>query len=186
MSTLAARRRRFSVDDYERMIAAGVFRDDDRCELIDGEVVEMSPIGPDHAGRVNRLNRLLVLRLGSRATVAVQNPVRLPPLSMPQPDLAVLRPRDDDYTRSHPAPDEVLWVIEVSDTTVARDRAKLRLYADAGVPEVWIVNLPEARIEVYRDPAGGAYADTCSVRSGERQAPSAFPDAELDVAEILG
>lgn len=185
MSSVAAPRRMWSVDDYERMIAAGVFRDDDRCELLEGEVVDMSPIGPDHAGKVNRLNRRLVLLLGNRATVAVQNPVRLPPLSMPQPDLAILRPRDDDYSRSHPAPADVFWVIEVADTTLARDRAKLRLYAEAGVPEVWIVNLPESCLEIYRRPSGGRYEDAIVKRQGDRCAAAAFPDVALELAEIL-
>src|SRR5688500_5684417 len=114
-ATVPMRRRLFTVDEYEAMASAGILSTDDRVELLDGEIVEMSPIGPPHAGIVNRLNRMLIQRLGDRAVVTVQNPLRIVPRSEPQPDFVVARARPDDYQRSHPEPGDVLAVIEVAD-----------------------------------------------------------------------
>ncbi len=179
-------RHRFDVAEYEAMLRAGVFGEDDRIELIEGELLEMSPIGPDHAGIVNRLNRLFARRLGERALVAVQNPLRLDAHTEPQPDLMLLRPRPDDYRRSHPGPTDVLALVEVSDTTLTLDRqTKLPLYARAGIGEVWLVNLLEVSLEVYRAPEGGAYRERQVKRLGEDVTLHAFADVALNVGDIL-
>ncbi len=180
-------KRRFSAEDFHRMALAGIFRPEDRVELIDGEIIEMSPIGKAHAACVNRLNRSFSDRLRSRVLVSVQNPVRLAPESEPQPDIALLRPRADDYAGAHPGPEDVLLLVEVADTTQAYDRdVKAPLYARAGIKEVWLVDLAAARVEVFRRPEAGRYADAARRSRGERLSPLSFPDCALAVDEILG
>ncbi|HEX8069660.1 MAG TPA: Uma2 family endonuclease [Pyrinomonadaceae bacterium] len=148
----------FTVAQYERMAEVGVLSPDCRVELIEGEIVKMSPIGKRHAACVNRLNRLLGQALGTAAIVSVQNPIRLDDYSEPQPDVALLKPRADFYEQALPAPADVLLVIEVCDTTLEYDRQiKLPLYARAGLPEVWLVNLADEQIETYAHPAADAY-----------------------------
>jgi Uma2 family endonuclease len=161
---------RFTVHDYHRMGEAGILHEDDRVELIEGEVVEMAAIGTRHFTCVNRLNRLLVMSVGDAAIVSVQNPVRLDEHTEPQPDLTVIRPRD--YSESLPVPEDVLLLIEVSDTILAYDRGvKLPLYARAGIGEVWIVNLPTETIEQYTDPSGDSYRHAELKRRGQTLKP---------------
>jgi Uma2 family endonuclease len=180
-------RHRFTVDDYHRMGDAGILSANDRVELIDGEIVVMTPIGSPHAGTTAYLDRALSPRLGERALVWVQNPIFLLPHSEPQPDLAVLRPRSDYYRQAHPRPGDIFFLIEVSDTTGEYDRTvKIPLYAQAGVREVWIVDLAAECIEVYRQPAAGAYQQVQRFPRGQSVAPQAFPDLRLSVDEILG
>ena len=192
-------RRKFTVSEYYRMAKAGILGEDDRVELLDGEIIQMSPIGPPHGGTVNRVNRLFGRLVGNRALVAVQNPVRLDTHSEPEPDIALLTPRTDDYARSHPRPGDVLLIVEVADTTAIIDRRiKLPLYARSGIAEVWLLVLNRTRqgrrsrsrtspvLEVHRNPGPNGYAETRLVRRGERIAPLALPDMEIDVAELLG
>ncbi len=181
-------RHRFTVDEYHLMGEAGIFSEDDRVELIEGEIVEMTPIGDRHAGVVARLNRLFVERLGGRSIVWPQNPVGLRVVrSVPQPDIALLRPRDDFYTTGRPEPADTLLVIEVMDTSVETDRGvKVPLYARAGIAEVWLVNLRADAIEVHREPTNAGYGDVRVLRRGERLSPLAFPDLTLTVDELLG
>ena len=182
----AVRRRRFTVDEYECMGRAGIIHEDERVELIDGEVIQLPPMGPGHGGRTKRFNYAFVSRLGGRAIVSVQDPLRLPPHGEPQPDLALLRPRPDFYTTSHPGPEDVLLVVEVSDTTLAYDRdVKIPTYAAAGIPEVWIVDVGGRRVLVYRDPVGGTYREVMVVQQGTLS-PLAFPDLVIQLGEILG
>jgi Uma2 family endonuclease len=180
--------RRFTVDEYDRMGEAGILGEDDRVELVDGQVVEMTPIGPLHAGTVNRINRVLSSRLGERAVVGVQNPVRLAAFdSEPQPDAMLLRPRDDFYTKSHPGPDDVILVIEVMDASAAYDRGvKLPLYARAGVPEVWLLDLERAAMEVHRRPGPDGYADARVLRGPESLSAELVPDVAFRVSDFLG
>lgn len=179
--------RRFTVDDYHRMVDAGILREDDRVELLDGEVVEVSPIGPHHARCVDLLNRLFVRGVGDRAIVRVQGPIGLSSISEPEPDVALLRYGASGYGDAHPTPPQVLLLIEVSDTTLAYDRGrKLPAYARAGIAETWIVNLAEDQIEIHREPRGERYAGCRTARRGETIAPLAFPDLTLDVTAILG
>jgi Uma2 family endonuclease len=181
------KRRRFTVDDYYRMAEVGILTEDDRVELLDGEIVQMSPIGSDHAGHVKRLTALFTSRLGARVVVSVQDPVRLSRHSEPQPDVALLQPRADFYARAHPRPDDVLLLIEVADTSVETDRRiKMPLYAMAGLREVWLVDLPAERVEVYREPAADGYRESRALARGEDITPQAFPDLPLSVDDLLG
>ena len=182
----APTRRRFTVAEYYAMAEAGILAPDERVELLDGDVIAMPPIGDWHASRVKRLNNFMLPPLQGRAIVSVQDPTRLDDASEPQPDVMLLRWRDDFYEGGHPGPDDVLLLIEVSDTTVDYDRsAKLAAYASAGIPEVWIVNRPDRRIESYSDPSGDEYATVRHYGVGESIAPWAFPDIVLQVDQII-
>jgi Uma2 family endonuclease len=184
--SMPATRHRFTLDDWHQMIEAGVLRKDQRLELLDGEIYDMAPIGPSHQGTVNFLNRFWSTRLGARAVVSVQGPVTAPPRSEPQPDLALLRDRQDFYRTAHSKPRDVFLVIEVAESSVDYDHAKLRFYARAAMAEVWIVNLPDECVEIYRDPRGESYVETRVARAGEQVACLAFPDLVLTVDDILG
>ena len=179
---------RFTVDEYHRMGEVGIFLEDDRVELLAGEIVEMSPIGPLHAGTVDRLTALFLSRLGGEVIVRVQNPLLLRAEdSEPQPDVTLLRPRPDFYTRSHPEAQDVYLVIEVADTSVEADRdVKFPIYARAGVPEAWLLDVTTERLEVYRHPTPDGYQDIHSLQRGESVAPPAFPDLALTVDALLG
>jgi Uma2 family endonuclease len=180
-------KRRFTVDEYYAMARAGILGEDDRVELIDGEIVEMAPIGSEHAGSVDRLTDLFGRRFRTRAIVRVQNPIRLNQYDEPQPDLALLRRRRDFYRLSHPTPDDVLLVVEVADTTLAADRSiKMPLYARAGILEVWLIDLRHRLVLVHREPTADCYRLVTTARGGERLAPLAFPDRELAVSDLLG
>ena len=179
-------KRRFSVKEYYLMAEAGILSPRDRVELIDGEIVQMAAMGSYHAGCVNTLNRLFMETLGRRVVVSVQNPVRLGERSEPEPDVALLRPRADLYTDSHPRPENVLLIVEVSHSTVEYDRdVKTPLYAAAGIPELWLVNLDEDYIDGLSDPDGVGYRATRRYVRGERIAPALLPDAALEVSQIL-
>jgi Uma2 family endonuclease len=179
-------RRRFTVEEFRRMGQAGIFKDDDRVELLNGEVTQMTPIGSLHAACVNRLN-LLFAPLGGRALVAVQNPVTLGSHSEPQPDLALLRPRADFYAHAHPTAADLFLVVEVADTTAAADRSvKLPLYARAGIPEVWLVDPDGQAVEVYRRPQAGAYTDAQRLERGRSLSCELVPDVSFPVDRVLG
>ena len=168
------------------MAEVGVLKPDARVELLDGQIIDMSPIGPFHGGVTKRLNRFFTNLGKGRWIVAVQDPVQLDKHSEPQPDLMLLKPAPDDYTTRHPGPEEVLLLVEVADTSLAYDREeKLRAYGLAGIVEVWIVNLPEQTIEVYRVPHFAGYTSTKVLRAGERACPLEFQDVAVDVAELL-
>ena len=179
--------RRFTVDEYHRMAEAGIFHEDDRVELLDGQIVEMTPIGPEHAGCVDDLAQWLTQHLRGSAIVRVQNPVQLGDHAEPQPDIAVVRPRPGGYRGGHPGPRDVLLVVEVADTSLRDDRErKLPLYAQAGIPEVWLVNLPEDGIDIHREPRAGTCTSLRTARRGETVSPLAFPSLVLRVDDILG
>jgi Uma2 family endonuclease len=178
-------RHRITVDEYYRMAEVGLLAPDARVELIEGEIIDMPPIGSSHGGVVNRLNRLLVQAIGDRAIVSVQNPVRLSRSSEPQPDLAVLRPRADFYEAAHPNPPDTLLIIEVSQTTFRYDRQiKVPLYARNGVPEVWLIELPAGRIHFFRSPADGQYAETASIDEPGVTAIASLPDVTIDLSHL--
>lgn len=150
--------RRFTIAEYHHMIQAGVFHEDERLELLDGEIVPMSPIGSRHAACVNRLVHLLVQAVASRAIVSAQNPIRLNPYSEPEPDVALLRPSDDFYAAETPGSQDALLVIEVADSSLEHDRTnKIPLYARAGIGEVWLVDLDGRVVDVYRNPSAEGY-----------------------------
>ncbi len=180
-------RRRITVREYQQMIAVGVFHEDDRLELIEGELLSMSPINPRHSGKLNRFSRLLSQRVGERAVVAIQNPISLGEFSEPQPDLVLLTPRADFYERSHPKALEVLLVVEIADSSLEFDRqTKSALYARAGIREYWLVNLVDDLLEVFQEPSPGGYKLMRKVFPGESVAPLAFADAVLDTGDIFG
>jgi len=181
-------RHRFTVDDYHRMAEAGILGEDDRVELIEGEIVEMSPIGRRHQACLDRMTALFSTRLAGRAIVRIQGPVRLSHFSEPQPDLVLLRPRADYYASVDAGPDDVLLLIEVADASLAYDReVKTPLYARAAVAEYWILDLQYDRLLVFRDPDPGAgrYSRVDQLARDERIAPLAFPDLEIRVADLL-
>lgn len=181
------KRKLFNVAEYHKMIEAGVLHEDDRLELLGGEIVTMSPIGSRHAAYVDRLNRLFTKQLGDSVIVRVQNPVELSDESEPQPDLSLLKPRADFYSAAHPKPDDIYLLVEVADTTASYDRrVKLPFYAKASIVEVWLIDLEAQKIEVYREPSAQGYRQTQIVERGQSLKIQAFPDVELKANEILG
>ena len=183
---LAPTRRRLDVDAYYRMAEAGILSDPHRVELIDGEIIDMPAIGSPHAAITNRLARLFARALSDEvALVSVQSPLRLDAYNEPEPDLMLLRPRPDGYRADHPGAADVLLLIEVSESSFAYDRStKLTLYAKFGVPEVWIVDLFGAAIEVYRARKDGAYTSRERLTGG-LLAPALVPGVTIDVARLL-
>jgi Uma2 family endonuclease len=180
-------RHRFTADEYERMGAAGLFAESDRVELIEGEIVETTPIGSRHAACVDRLNRMFSTAVGERAIVRIQSPIRLGVRSEPQPDLALLLPRPDFYSEGHPRPADVLLVVEVSDTTATWDRdMKAPLYGAAGVPETWVVDVIEGCVHVFTGPGREGYADMRRVVGGDAITATVLGGLTLAVADILG
>ena len=178
--------RRFTVAEYYAMAEAGILTEDDRVELIDGVIVEMSPVGSRHVGCVNLYTRWLSQLVGDRAILQVQGSIHLDDDTEPQPDLALLRDRPDFYSSSHAEPSDVMLLIEVADSSVGYDRhEKLPRYARAGIPEVWITVLPERIIEAHTEPSGGRYTRNRIYVPGDTISPGALPDIELAVSDIL-
>lgn len=187
MSALAQQRRWFTVDDFYKMADSGILARDERVELIEGEILEMPPVGSRHAACVKRLIHFLSSALGDRALLGAQDPIRLDDFSEPEPDISVLRPRSDFYSESHPGPGDTLLLVEVSDSSLSFDRdVKLPVYAAAGVPEVWVVNLVDRVLEVHRAPERGGYADVRQLQPGETVAAVEISGLQLPVASILG
>lgn len=179
-------RRCFTADEFHRLYERRVLPPDERTELIEGDIIRMAAIGSRHFQCVNTFNSWLVPGVGDRAIVSVQNAVRLSSRSEPQPDLALLHPRDDGYSESLPGPADVLLLIEVSDTTFPFDRkTKLPLYAAAGIPEVWLAQIARKRAYVYRDPREGTYQDIQIVGRDGFLSPLVFPDLRLPVAQLF-
>ena len=181
-----AQRWRFTVDDYYRMGEVGILPHDARVELINGDVIQMPPIGSHHNGSVIGLDEILRDRLGRRVSISVQGPLILRQYGTPQPDVLILRRRDDHYRSANPTAADVLLVIEVSDSTLVHDRdTKGPLYAQAGIAEYWIVNLVTMQLMVYRRPVDGEYRDVRVLGKGDTIQPLAFQDVTIEVAEIL-
>jgi Uma2 family endonuclease len=177
---------RFSVEEYYRMAETGVLKPDARVELLNGEIIDMSPIGPFHGGITKYLNQLFTDASKGRWIVQVQDPVRLDDQSEPQPDVALLNRSPDFYRKRHPQPADIFLVIEVSDSTLPFDREeKLPAYGRAGISEVWIINLTNLTIEIYREPHFTGYGSKIVLKNGDKASPAAFPDAVVDVAELL-
>lgn len=185
--TVQSLRRRFTVDEYHKMIDAGILQEDDRVELLNGEIHHMSPVDAVHVANVNRLARLLTRMIDEQAIVSVQNPVELNDYSEPQPDIALLRWRDDFYENHLPIPTDTLLVIEVANTTATSDRkVKLPRYAAAAIPEVWIVNIKQRVIEQYTQPDGKLYVNRKLIRRGVLTTTCLEPGFELPVERIFG
>jgi len=180
-------RRWFSVAEYDRMIETGIFPEDDRIELIEGEVVKMSPIGNFHAACVKRSTAIFYHLVARLVVISVQDPIQLDDYSKPQPDIALLKPRQDFYVQSPPTPADILLIVEVADSSVAYDRGvKIPLYACAGIPEVWLVDLPREVIEIYAQPANGVYESFREARRGDHLTLASLPKLNLRVDDILG
>ncbi len=178
--------RRFTVAEYYAMAEAGILTEDDRVELIDGVIVAMAPMGRNHRSTTNRYTRLFGESVRRRAIVQIQSSIVLDDRTMPEPDLALLREQADFYQSNDAGPEDVLLLIEVSDSSVDYDRnEKLPRYARAGIPEVWLTILPERVIEVHTEPAGGRYTRLRTFRPGDTVSPACFPDIALPVSEIL-
>ena len=182
----AATPHRFDVDDYYRMAAAGILGPEDRVELIEGEIVDMAPIGSDHAATTDILNELVARAIATgRVQVRVQGPLRLDRRNEPQPDLMLLRPRPDRYRSGHPTAADVLLLVEVADTSLAYDRGpKLALYARHGVPEVWLIDLVSRAVEICREPGPDGYAERRQLSEG-LATPMLVPELAIDVATLL-
>lgn len=160
MTTTQPIRRKISLAEYHRMAEVGILTEDDRVELLNGEIIVMSPVGPSHTAHVKGINRVLSKLLEGLATIGVQDPVVLDDLSEPIPDISILHWREDDYVQAHPRPQDVFLLIEVADSSVNVDRGtKLTTYAQAGIPAYWIVNIPAKQVEVYRQPVENFYQD---------------------------
>ena len=192
MTDLAVARHLFSLDEYHQMGATGILQEDDRVELIEGEIVEMTPVGSRHAATVKRLIRLLTAQVGDKALVSAQDPLRIPGQgtfadSEPEPDLMLLAPRQDFYEEAHPTPADVLLLIEVGDTSLPFDRdVKLPVYAAGGVHELWLVNLPDKTIEVHREPVQQSYRWTRRAFPGDMLEPEHLPGLTIAVDDVFG
>jgi len=179
------KRRLFTVDEVLAMDAAGIFHPDERIELLDGEIIVMPPMKEPHADGTDRIDESLKENLSRRARVRVQGPVRIDEYSLLEPDIAVLR-RRDDYHLEHPSPADVFLLIEVADSSLEFDReVKLARYAAASIPEVWIANLRARQVEGFSDPVDGAYRSRRVVTAEGRISPLAFPDVSLAVGDFL-
>lgn len=180
-------RRKFSVAEYQQMSEVGIFSEDDRIELISGEIVNMSPIGQRHAACVNRLVRIFTTLLGNRMILSVQNPIRLNDNSQPQPDLVLLKNRDDFYEGKVPESEDIFLLVEVADTSFDYDQEiKVPLYGASGIPEVWLVNLNLDCLWVYREGNLDNYQNIKQLFRGENVRVQSFPEINIEVNKILG
>jgi Uma2 family endonuclease len=184
---VSIRKRLLSSEDYHQMLEAGILAEDERVELIQGEILEMSPIGNRHAACLRRLLRLLPPALGPDVMIDAQNPIQLPEeRSEPQPDLALLRAREDGYAAQPPTAGDILLLIEVADSSLDYDRdVKVPLYGRCGIPETWLIDLPGDAIVVYRRPGSQGYQSSERLGRGDTLSPEALPHLRLAVAALL-
>lgn len=177
---------RFSVDAYYRLAEVGILDESDRVELIDGQILVMEPISPEHGGRTKALIHLFTSRLRNRAIVGVQDPIRIDEYNHPQPDVAVCKPRDDFYRHEHPGPEDIYLLVEVAWTSAARDRRlKIPLYGRAGIAEFWLIDIPQRTLEVYTVPSEDGYDRVSRLRAGDTVRPVAFGDLEIRVEDVV-
>jgi Uma2 family endonuclease len=180
-------RRKFTVEQYHKMVDSGILSEEDRVELIRGEIIDMAAIGKKHAAAVRRLDKLLSAKLQERAILDTQNPVVLDDTSEPQPDVALLRPREDFYETAHPQAEDIFLLIEVADSTVKYDReVKIPLYAENNIIEVWLVDVNQQIVEVFREPANAGYQNIQTFPQNQTLSIKAFPDVNITVNEIFG
>ena len=187
MTAMEIARRRFTVDEYYQMAQAGILGEDDRIELIEGEIMEMVPIGTRHSASVMRLNWIFNRLVGDQAMISIQNPLRLGERSEPQPDLMLLKPRRDFYSAAHPGPEDVLLVVEVIETSTIYDReVKVPLYAKYSIIEVWLLDLQKEKVISCRQPSLGKYGESKQYRRGDTISPLTFPELKIPVADLTG
>jgi len=185
--TVQILRWQFTVADFARMTEAGIFAEDDRVELIDGEIRAMSPIGPRHAAIVKRLNALLSRQVADRAILSVQDPIQLTDYTEPQPDLAVLRVREDFYVQAHPMPTDVLVVVEVAETSLEYDREeKVPRYAQVRIPEVWLLDVERETVTQYTQPGGTRYREEQTLQRGQILVAATVSGLQLALDDIFG
>lgn len=179
------KRQLFTVDEYYKMAEVGILTPEDKVELINGEIIRMSPSKSGHAGSINLLASKLIIALQERAIVSIQNPVNLNKNSEPEPDIVIANLREDHYTESHPKPGEIILIIEVSDSSLNFDReVKMPLYAGAGIPEYWIINLQDQQVEVYKKLVRGQYSSRQILFAEDQLKLEAF-DWNMPVAELF-
>lgn len=177
---------RFTVDEYHAIADAGILTEDDRTELVEGEIIVLNPIGSRHAAAVKRLAHAFATQAKSRFLVSVQDPIRLDGLNEPQPDLALLAPRDDFYAAAHPGPADVFLVIEVCETSAVHDRtSKIPLYARAGIGEAWLIDLAGRRLEVFTSASDTGYSETVELQARSQLSPRSFPDLVIDLEGLF-
>src|SRR6266702_3964041 len=175
-------RHRITVDEYYRMAEVGILPPDARVELIEGEIIDMAPIGTGHGGTVAQLIRLLLSAVGDRAHLLAQLPVRLSDISEPEPDCALVKSRADFYKKKHPGPDDTFLIIEVSESSLRYDvQVKAPLYARHGIPEYWVIDLPGRQVRFFRSPEAGQYTDVTSTGAPGVVAPVALPEVQIDL-----
>nr|WP_245817272.1 Uma2 family endonuclease [Hydrococcus rivularis] len=178
--------RKFTVEQYHKMAEVGILTEEDRVELIKGEIVEMSPIGLKHAATVNRLNQLFYRKLGDRVLISVQNPIQLTNNSEPQPDLSLLKPRADFYETKTPEANDIFLIVEVADTTIIYDRdIKIPLYAENGISEVWLIDVNNQSLTIYRQPTPQGYQAIQTLDGNQNLSLLAFPEITINFSEIL-
>jgi Uma2 family endonuclease len=179
-------RRRFSADEYQRMGDAGIFSDTDRVELIDGEILTMSPIGPRHCAVVDRVTRIMVLAAGTSAIVRIQGSIRLNGFTQPEPDVVLLRPRDDFYRAGHPQPADILLVLEIAEASLRYDRdVKAALYARAGIVEYWLADQVNGVVICHTEPRHGVYREVTTYERGQSLSPRGLSDCTVAVDDLL-
>jgi Uma2 family endonuclease len=187
MAAEPIQRRLFTTEEYHVMLDAGILHEGDRVELIEGEIWQMSPVKGKHFSGVVRLDRIFQRALEDSAVVSVQSSVHLDDYSEPEPDLAILQPREDLYSEGLPEPADILLLIEVADSSLKFDReVKIGLYAHHGIPEAWLYDIPHSALLVHRTPSPEGYRDVRIFRRGEQVSPLAFPDLVIEVDVILG
>ena len=178
---------RFNVEEYHRLIENNILHEDDRVELIEGRIIDMTPIGSKHAACVSRLNEILSEKLQKRAIINIQNPICLTAYTEPKPDIAITKRRPDFYAEQLPQPEDVLLIIEVSDSSLDYDcETKIPLYAKSNIPEVWLVNLIENNVAIYSGPSSEGYNVITKHHHNQILSPKSFHDITLTVSEIFG
>ena len=183
---IAISRKRFTADEYQRMGQVGILSEDDRVELIDGEVLAMTPIGARHAACVDSATRAMVIGAGDSAIVRVQSSVRLNLYTEPEPDVVLLRPRADFYASRHPGPADILLIIEIADSSIEYDEdVKTQIYAESGVPEYWVADLHANLAWCYSAPHEGTYRNRQQFRRGQTIAPQMLPQCPVAVDQLL-
>jgi Uma2 family endonuclease len=179
-------RHRLTVEEYYRMAALGILAPDARVELIEGEIIDMPPQGSPHAALVSALTERLISAVGTRAMVRCQLPIRLGLRSEPEPDFALVKRNDEYYRHAHPVAEDVLLIIEVANTTVRYDRhIKIPLYARHGIPETWLIEVPAARLHVFRNPQDAEYSETSTIDRPGILHSLALPDVPIDLSGLL-
>lgn len=175
-----------TINHFQKMIETGIFDEDEHIELIEGELIAMAPIGPVHSSKTRKLNRLFSQAVGDLAIVDIQNPIILDDNSEPEPDLTLLRPRDDFYETANPTANDVLLLVEVADSTLSYDKqTKIPLYARHGIPEVWLINIPNNQVEIYLKPSFEGYRQILLPEKHEQISPTLLPVLSIKVLDIM-